>query len=210
VINLGPVPDAAYVPATLALAGALLALARRGRLPAEWLGLARSGLRRGVAVELVAMAVVGAVIASAWALPATRPLLADERVAHLGTAGVAYWALVRIPVGTAVAEELVFRSVLLAAIAARRGWRAGMVGSSVVFGLWHVGPSVVALRANSLGEDPLWPGAGVVGAVAVTVVGGLLFSALRWWGGHVIAPVLGHVITNVFSLLAAVAVLTAG
>lgn len=208
-INLGPVPDAAYVPANLALAGALFALARRWRLPAGWLGLARGGLRRGAAVGVAAMAMVGAVIAVAWALPPTRPLLADQRVAGLGAAGVAYWALVRIPLGTALAEELVFRSVLLAAIAARRGWRAGVAGSSAVFGLWHVGPSVVALRVNGV-ADPRWLVAGVVGAVAVTAVGGLGFAALRWWGGHVIAPVLAHVATNVFSLLAAVAVLDGG
>lgn len=205
-MNVGPVPDAAYVPANLALAAGLVGLARRWRLPLSALGLTRRALRRGTVVGLAAVAVVAVAVVVAWAVPATRPLLADQRVAELGAAEVAYWALVRIPLGTALAEELVFRSVLLGAIAARRGWRAGVAGPSVVFGLWHIGPSIVALRVNGLAEGPLWLVAGVAGAVVATVAAGVVFCALRRWGGHVIAPVLAHAATNVFSLLAAVSV----
>lgn len=206
VMNVGPVPDAAYVPANLALTAGLLGLARRWRLSPAWLGLSRRTLRRGAAVGLAALAVVAVAIAVAWAVPATRPLLADQRVAELGRAEVAYWALVRIPLGTALAEELVFRSVMLGGLAARVGWRAAIAGSSVVFGLWHIGPSLVALRVNELAEGPLWLAAGVAGAVVATFAAGLVFCALRWWSGHVIAPTLAHAATNVFSLLGAAAV----
>lgn len=202
----GPVPDAAYVPANLALAAGLLGLARRWRLSPSSLGLSRSALGRGAVVGAAVVGVVAVGVAVAWALPATRPLLADQRVAELGRAEVAYWAVVRIPLGTAVAEELVFRSVLLGAVAARFGWRAGVVGSSAVFGLWHIGPSIVALRVNELADDPLWLAAGVAGAVVATFAAGVGFCVLRWWSGHVIAPVLAHVATNVSSLLAAAAV----
>lgn len=205
-MNLGPVPDAAYVPANLALAAGLLGLARRWRLSRGSLGLSRLGLRRGAVVGVTVMAVVAAGAAVVWALPATRPLLADQRVAELGPAEVAYWAVVRIPLGTALAEELVFRSVLLGAVSARFGWRAGVVGSSVVFGLWHIAPSLVALRVNELVDDPVWLAAGVAGAVVATFAAGVGFCALRWWGSHVIAPTLAHVATNVSSLLAAAAV----
>lgn len=205
-MNLGPVPHAAYVPANLALTVAMLGLARRWRLSLSSLGLSWLALRRGAVVGVTVMAVVAAGVAVVWALPVTRPLLADQRVAELGRAEVAYWAVVRIPLGTAVAEELVFRSVLLGAVAARSGWRAGVVWSSAVFGLWHIGPSIVALRANALADDPLWLAVGVAGAVVATFAAGAGFCALRWWGGHVIAPTLAHVATNVSSLLAATAV----
>lgn len=208
-VNLVALGDVAYVVANLALAGALSALARRWGLGREALGWSRSNLARGLRVGVVAMALIGVVVLAAWAVPATRVVLADQRVADLGAAGITYWALVRIPLGTALAEEVVFRSVLLAAVAARAGWRRGVLWSSGVFGLWHIGPSLVALRVNELTADPLWTAVAVAAAVGVTFIGGLGFCALRWWAGHVIAPTLAHVATNVFSLLAAAAVLRA-
>lgn len=205
-MNVGPVPDAAYVPANLALTAGLLGLARRWRLSAASLGLSRHAVGRGTAVGLAAVAVVATAITLAWAIPATRPLLADQRVAELGSAEVVYEALVRIPLGTALTEELVFRSVLLGAIATRRGWRAGVVGSSAVFGLWHIGPSIVALRVNGLADSPVWLAAGVAGAVVATIAAGGVLCALCRRGDHVIAPTLAHAATNVSTLLAATAV----
>lgn len=204
-MNVGPVPDAAYVPANLALTAGILGLARRWRLCAVSLGLSRHAVGRGAAVGLATAAVVATAVALAWAVPATRPLLADQRVVEFGSAELAYRALMRIPLGTALAEELVFRSVLLGAIAARRGWRVGVMGSSAVFGLWHIGPSIVALRVNGLVHSPVWLAAGVAGAVVVTVAAGWVLCALRRWGGHVIAPTLAHAATNVSTLLAAAA-----
>lgn len=205
-INFGPVGDVAYVLANLALAVTLLAVARRWGLPWSSLGLSRAALARGAATGLVAAAVVGLAVLAAWTLPVTRPLLADQRVAGLSGTEVAYWALVRIPLGTALAEELVFRSALLGAFASRLGWRGGAAASSVVFGLWHIAPSAVALRVNELVVGPWWMAVGVATAVVVTFVAGLALCGLRWWGAHVIAPTLAHAATNVFALLAAVAV----
>lgn len=211
-MNLAPVPRAAYVPANLGLAGASVLLARGSwGLSPPALGLSRDGLARGTRLGGSVVMPVATALAIAVALPATREwpatrgLAADQRIAGLGPAGVAYWALVRIPLGTALAEELVFRSALLGGCAARLGWRGGVAWSSAVFGLWHLGPTLVALRVNGA-TRPARLAAGVTAAVAVTGVAGVGLSWLRRWGGHVATPVVTHAATNVGSLLAAVAV----
>lgn len=211
-MNLAPVPRAAYVPANLGLAGASVLLARRSwGLSPPALGLSRGGLARGARLGGSVLVPVGAALATAAALPATRELpaarglAADARIVGLGPAGVAYWALVRIPLGTALAEELVFRSTLLGGCAARLGWRRGVAWSSAVFGLWHIGPTLAALRVNGV-TRPARVAAGVTGAVAATGAAGVALSWLRRWGGHVATPALTHLATNVGSLLAAVAV----
>ena len=135
-----------------------------------------------------------------WAPLARR--IRDERVAHLKGAGLAYQTLVRIPLGTALLEEVAFRGVLFA------GWRhlgdvpAAML-SSIVFGLWHIGPTINMVKINR-------PGAGgaamtwtVAGAVTFTTVAGLLFVWLRVrWGLG--APLAMHATVNSLATVASV------
>ena len=115
------VPSRAYVPANLAVAGLSLAAAGRAGVSAAELGLrpprgrpggCGSGWRRPAPV--VAVVAIGA------ALPATRRFLAGDRRATTGGAGYAlYHTLVRIPLGTAVAEEILFRGALLGLLSQR-------------------------------------------------------------------------------------------
>ena len=49
-----------------------------------------------------------------------------------------------------MSEEVVFRAVLLALLAGVTTTAVAVGGSSVAFGLWHVVPTVEALRANDL------------------------------------------------------------
>jgi uncharacterized protein len=205
--NLG-LGDLLYVPRNLALAAGLLLLARRWGLTAEELGLARrhlgSGTRWGGATVGVVALVIAAGVALADVLGPVATLLADERAALSGTA-LAWAALVRIPLGTAVFEEVAFRGVLRAAC--RRVWSpvAATAWSSVTFGLWHVAPTVVALRLNDVAPgSPAGLGA-IAGAVVTTTIAGVLFDQLRARSGSLLAPILAHWATNSLGLLAATA-----
>jgi membrane protease YdiL (CAAX protease family) len=117
-----------------------------------------------------------------------------------------YGAALRIPLGTAVPEEVIFRGVLLGALERRTGsWWTAAWWSSAVFGLWHVGPTIVLARVNGLDGSAGQMAAVVAGAVAATTVAGLGFCLLRRWGRGVVAPAIAHAATNGLSLLAAVA-----
>jgi uncharacterized protein len=75
--------------------------------------------------------------------------------------------------------------------------------SSALFGLWHVLPTISALRANELAGGTAERAAAVAAAVVVTGVAGALLCWLRLRTGSLLAPVLVHVATNSFALVGA-------
>ncbi len=102
------VPAWAYIPAILVAAGLAVFVARRAGATLDDLGLAAHRARRSLLVGLGIGAVIVAIVLT---VPGIRDVFADERFAYLGVGALAYQALVRIPLGTAVGEELLFRSV---------------------------------------------------------------------------------------------------
>src|SRR5215467_8709286 len=115
VLGRAPWHDRWYVPLNACATGAALSLAAASGLTADDLGLGRGAWRVGGPGSGWAGATAAGWLLIA-ALPATRPVLGDKRVAGLGGRAVAYQALVRIPVGTVLWEETAFRGVLQAAL----------------------------------------------------------------------------------------------
>jgi uncharacterized protein len=194
------VPSPAYVPANLAAAGLSLAAARRAGMTAAELGLDRERAGRGLRVGLAAAAPVVAVVAAGAALPATRRWFLDERATTGGTGHALYHTLVRIPLGTALAEEAIFRGALLGLLTQRHPRARAVAVSSALFGCWHVLPTLDTLALNPLGEtvggNPARTGGTVLASVAVTALAGLGFCWLRFRGDSVVAPVVVHAALN--------------
>ncbi|GGG23228.1 hypothetical protein GCM10007304_41280 [Rhodococcoides trifolii] len=134
------------------------------------LGLNGRGFRVGAAaasIPLAAYAVVGAV-----------PALRTRFVGPPEDAPLE-WVLFRIPVGTVVTEELIFRSVLHSLSRSTFGPRWSPAFDSIVFGLWH------------------WRVAnGSLPAIAFTGASALVFDGLRQRGGGVVAPAMFHYAVN--------------
>jgi uncharacterized protein len=201
------VPSPAYVPANLAAAGLALAAGRRARVPAADLGLDPERAGRGLRVGLAAAVPVVAAVAAGAALPATRRWFRDERATTGGTGRALYHTLVRIPLGTAVAEETIFRGALLGMLLQRHPTARAAAVSSVLFGCWHVLPTLDTLALNPLGgvvaDDPARTGGAVVASVAVTAAAGLGFSWLRLRADSLVAPVVVHAALNSSAFAAA-------
>ncbi|MDQ3570618.1 MAG: CPBP family intramembrane metalloprotease [Actinomycetota bacterium] len=198
-------PPALYVPVNLAVAAVLLGIARASGISWAELGLGRSSVGRGAALGVAAFILVAVALVVAALVPATRTLFVDQRVARLTGAAVAYQALVRIPLGTVVLEEVAFRGVLLALLGRVTSTGAAVAWSSAIFGLWHVVPTVEALRANRLAPSA----AAVAAAIVATAGAGVVFCWLRLRSGSLVAPALAHVGTNSVALIVAVWVLGA-
>lgn len=164
-----------------------------------------AGLRWGGAAFVIVAGAIGIGVVLADVVAPIGALLSDQRAAGFAD-DVWFVALVRIPLGTAVFEEVAFRGVLLAAAMRWLStWRA--VGlSSVAFGLWHIAPTMVALDLNQIAVGSVEGVAAIAGAVVVTTVAGVAFCWLRIRSGSLLAPILAHVATNSVSLVAAVAV----
>ena len=102
------------------------------------------------------------------AVPATRPVLGDRRITGLSGRDVAYQAMVRIPVGTVLWEETAFRGVLQASLSRILPCSAALAVTSGVFGIWHIRPTIDALRVNQLAASRGARLGSVAGAVAAT------------------------------------------
>jgi uncharacterized protein len=192
-----------YVAVNLLLAAALLAAGRTAGLGRAELGLdpaaAGSGLRWGGVVG----AAVAAALAVASAVPALRRWLYDQRVAGMSGRELVRYAGVRIPLGTVVLEEVAFRGVLLAALAAHGSQAVAVIGSSTVFGLWHVTPTLLALRLNRPSAGTGTQLAVTAAAVVVTTAAGVGLCLLRLGSGSLLAPVLAHTAANSLAAVAA-------
>jgi len=190
-------------------------LAARGGLDAATLGLDPGATRTGTRTGAAAAAGIAAVVGAAAGLPATRGLFADARVTDASRGRAAYEVLVRIPVATALAEELLFRGVLLGAWQAAAGTPVAVTVSSLAFGVWHVLPALEAHAHNPAGarlsaraEDRISAGAGgrathVGGTILATALAGAAFAALRLRSRSIVAPVIAHAALNQLGYLAA-------
>ncbi len=202
-----PVRDGIYVPVNLAFLGLLawasipiLGLARAD------LGLARSRLRRSVKVGLVSGVLVPLPVFLMIAVPGFGGSdTASSRFTDASVGGLVYQTAVRIPLGTALFEELLFRGLLYGALVRLSGHRGAILGSSAVFGVWHVRPThELVTETGTLSAD--WAvGLAIVGGVVATFVGGLLFAWLRYKTGHVARGVVAHALINSLSATAAYA-----
>lgn len=194
-----------YVVVNVAATGLLLMAARAAGISWEELGLARRRVPAGMRWGGLCSAVVAVGCASALAIPAVRPLFADARLAGADGAQVAYQVLVRIPLGTVLWEEVAFRGVLLAALTRMVSPPAAIGASAVVFGFWHVRPTLSAVAANDLAGGPVARFLVVLLGCAVTAGAGCLFAWLRVRSGSLLAPVLLHLATNTLGTLTAAA-----
>jgi uncharacterized protein len=205
VITRMPGYPGSYAVVNAAATGLVVVAARRNGLTWPALGLARRRLPCGLRWGAGCAALVTAGYGTALAAPALRPLLRDARVADLDRADVAYQVLVRIPVGTVLWEEVAFRGVLLAAQMRLLPPAVAVAGSSAVFGIWHIRPTLDGLAANELVEGPVRTTLAVLLACLGTAAAGVLFCWLRLRSGSLVAPVLLHLATNSLGTLAAVA-----
>ncbi|MCU0264537.1 MAG: CPBP family intramembrane metalloprotease [Actinomycetia bacterium] len=201
-------PDAWHLLTGPLLALGAVLLARRSGASWALLGLSSDRVGTGVRLGAAALGVVAAVVLAAALVPGLRDAFADDRVVDAATATVLYEALVRVPIATALTEEVLFRGVGHGLLARRFGaGRATLLGA-VAFGCWHVLPTLASARGNAVTEQAT--GLALVGVVAgvvlATTVAGLLFTWLRRRSGSVVAPWLAHVGTNSVTLLVALSV----
>lgn len=198
-----PFNRAAYVPANVVATAVVTFVATAA------LGLSLDEL--GIATSTPADAALGLALGAALAAPVFALALsargarvvADRRVAHLRGAALAYQTIVRVPLGTALWEEIAFRGVLFAAWRTHGDVAAALV-SSVVFGLWHVVPGAVMVRANAPHARRATVARAVAATVALTTCAGAGLVWLRLWTGSLAAPVALHAALNSLATLAAV------
>jgi membrane protease YdiL (CAAX protease family) len=193
-----------------ACAAGLLLLARHVGISWRELGLGPGTWRRGATWALVVIGLVAVVLTVGAALPLTRGLFRDSRY-DLGLGSALLTTFVLIPFGTVLLEEVAFRGVLWALLRRLRGIRAATVISSILFGLWHVLPSLGFASADkaigaTVGTTSSGQAISVVGTVIFTGLSGVVFCELRRRSGSLLASAGLHWAANGLSVLASAAV----
>jgi uncharacterized protein len=182
---------------------ALLTWARLERLTWSQLALGRDRLGAGCRWGLGAIAVVAGVYAVGVLQPSIRPAFQDVRY-DLPLADALHTTFVVIPFGTVALEEIAFRSVLWGFLSRHlKQWQV-LVTTSVLFGFWHVIPAVRVGETNRGVSDTVGAWGSwvlVVGTVALTTVGGLVFGEMRRRSGSVLASAGAHWATNALGVL---------
>ena len=181
----------------------LVAWARLDGLTWTQLALGRDRLGAGCRWALGAIGLVAGGYVVGVLLPLTRPAFLDDRY-HLPLPAALHTAFVAIPLGTVLLEELAFRSVLWGMLARHlRPWQV-LVATSVLFGFWHVIPALRVGETNRGVSEAVGAGGSaalVVGTVALTTVGGLVFGEMRRRSGSVVASAGAHWATNALGVL---------
>jgi len=165
------------------------------------LGLGPSTWVRGAVWGGIAMLLVLAIYAVGSSYKRTRDAFRDQNIAGLSTPRLFWQSLVELPFGTVLFEEIAFRGVLWAMLARRYGVVWATVLSSLLFGLWHILPSLdLHLRNERLGAvggGGWWAQAfAITGSVVTTFIGGVVFCLLRIGSGSLLAPMGLHWATN--------------
>jgi membrane protease YdiL (CAAX protease family) len=112
----------------------------------------------------------------------------------------------RIPFGTALSEEVIFRGVLLALLLENHSFALSVSVSSVIFGLWHIFPTLHTSKSN----DPLIDmmddqrkrnAISLIIAVGTTIIAGIGFSLLNARSNSLISSWIVHSSINGFAIL---------
>lgn len=203
--RLVPEQKSREIPANIAAAAAMLALAstvgtRSAVENDDDPGLFES-LQRGVKAGLAIGVPIGTVLTLAPFFPPTRGFFHDDRIAGALLPEASYHFLARIPIGTALCEELIFRIAVPRILQYHRSPLAAELIGAGLFGLWHVLPALDRLHSNPgtasvHRRSPAMQAVIVAANVGATAGAGFALSKLRRASGSIAAPILVHAAIN--------------
>ena len=179
-----------YVAAALFTTAGLVLVAWKHDLSMTSLGLGWSSLIPGLVWSAGIVVVVGVVIGTAGGIPRMRHLFADDRVTEVSGITTARRALLDIPFGTVLIEEFAFRGVLLALTIDMFGTVGAVALTSVLFGLWHISPSLEMHESHNATSGSAIPT--VLSTILFTGLGGVMFALLRLYTHSLFPPSALH------------------
>lgn len=208
VLNHSPyVSERWYVPTGIIGSVLIVWIGFRAGVTLYQIGLAPSTWLQGLIWSAGCIGLVTAVYVIGGSMSFTRRFLADDR-AVMGPRTLLYKTLVNVPLGTVLFEELAFRGVGLALLEQWFPLWQAVLFSSLLFGFWHILPSLVMHNANAAVGDLLGQGIwgriqSVLFTVAGTAVAGVVFCALRIYSDSLLPPMALHWAINGLGFIAA-------
>jgi membrane protease YdiL (CAAX protease family) len=190
-----------HAPAGLVASVVVSRLAALAGVGKEEQGLQLRDAPRGIAYGLAAALPIAVLMISGAAVERSRAFYREERFRGLSSGRTVYEVLVRVPVGTALPEEVIFRGALPGLLAKRYGRRRATLVASLLFGLWHIVPTVrrLDLTGRPRAQRAVW----VAGTVAAMAAAGFCLAWLRYRSRSIVAPWIAHSAANATGLACA-------
>lgn len=163
----------------------------------EQMGLAFNKILPGIFIALVAVIIIIISTSIVATIPLLRRFFLGDNLAQASGKLITYEATIRVPFGTALIEEVLFRGVLLGLLLQQNSLIVAIIISAVIFGLWHIFPTIAMLEDNKIlaraNKDLKKRKYGsIVGIVLITASAGLVFAWLRIIANSIVAPWLVH------------------
>jgi membrane protease YdiL (CAAX protease family) len=199
-----------HIPFQLGILAIAVVIARRAGTTWTSMGLRRDRLSRGAKIGGAVIAVIALGILVGIAIPATRELFRDEKIVDASVGWVLFQAFVRIPLATALYEEVLFRGIVFGMLVRRHSPLTAGIATSLLFGLWHILPTLDTIGTSPAGDlFTGWMGiaAAIVGSIVGTGLAGIGFLLVRLYANSTLAAVLAHIGTNSIAMLGALVVI---
>ncbi|HEX5141150.1 MAG TPA: CPBP family intramembrane glutamic endopeptidase [Dehalococcoidia bacterium] len=191
-------PQWLRVPAGLCACGLTAAVLSKNGVRASDMGLDPKQAMRGSVFGAIASLPIAIGMVYGASNDRAKAFYGEESIAAAPVSLAVYETCIRIPFGTALPEEIVFRGCLQALLARERSTLAADSMSSLLFGLWHVTPTLrrMNLYAFSKGRPAAFQVLWLAATVGATTVSGLALVGLRRASGSVVAPWIAHSTAN--------------
>lgn len=172
----------------------------------EKLGLTANYILKGVPFGLIIGLLISVVILLMTSQKKLRKLFSSTTKNKYNTKTFFYELCFRIPFGTALSEEVIFRSVLLAILLSNHTRVTAIIASAILFGLWHIFPTLHTIKdhdplAEMMDNSTKRNFVAVIITIISTSFAGIIFAVLAIITGSFIASWIVHASINGFATL---------
>jgi membrane protease YdiL (CAAX protease family) len=191
------IPRKAHIRSNVLAALATIAFGLFLGLSLPQMGLTLDGVKNVIVISALATIVIFLVTFAMSFLPFLKHIFLGESFANARVRSVFFEAGFRIPLGTALVEEILFRGVLLGVLLQSYSPLTSSIIAAAVFGLWHIAPSINSIESNTAVQErmrtkSLRAKGSVAGIVFVTFTAGMFFNWLRIISGTILTTWLVH------------------
>jgi len=169
------------------------------------MGLDIAHILPGFFVAVAATIVITVATLLIATVPFLRRYFLGENLANASGKLIAFETAIRIPFGTALVEEILFRGVLLGILLLHNSTIVALGIAALIFGLWHIFPTITSIENNASINKALKNShhkyGSIFGVIIVTSIAGILFGWLRIISGSILAPWLVHWSINASGVL---------
>ena len=144
----GVLPARWHLAASLGACGAIAGLAARAGAGPREQGIRARDVPKGVVFGVIAATPIVIAMGAGVISRRSREFYRDPRVTEASAREAAYHVFVRIPFGTALPEELIFRGAILGLLSRYHPPHTAAALSSILFGLWHIAPTVDRIESG--------------------------------------------------------------